>query len=134
MIQFNRRIQYGTIAVLLSTAVLTGCVAYEPGWDAEDGYWRNNYSSEPYYIAGVGYERYQPAYHYGVETYNRYHGQPFEKINDSELRAGWEKSHPHGSNMDWEHARSATRAAYTHAAQQHNGSDSRGGNNDNGRH
>lgn len=145
MIKFNRRIQHSMIALLLGSAMLTGCaafyesaaltggIAYEPGWEAENWYWHNNYYNEPYYVVGNSYEQYQPAYRYGVETYNRYHGQPFEGIDDAELRTGWEKLHAHYSDLDWEHARSAIRAAYMHMVQQHSG-DFRGGNIDNGYH
>jgi hypothetical protein len=82
------------------------------GWNDEDAYWHHHYANEPYYANGYGYDAYQPAYLYGVESFHRYHGRRFEELNDAELRSEWERSHGHGSRLDWAHAREAAHASY----------------------
>jgi hypothetical protein len=99
--------------------MLSACVVdiYPDGWDNEDAYWRANYANEPYYVGGYGYEEYQPAYLFGVETFHRNNGRRFEELNENELRSGWEHTHGQRSHLDWNHAREATHAAYNRMAQ-----------------
>jgi len=77
--------------------------------DAEDTYWRNNFSSRPY-AAGTTYGLYRPAYRHGWESYSRYQGRPFEEV-EADLRSDWEKTKD-GSRLSWEKAKNATRDAW----------------------
>jgi hypothetical protein len=85
-------------------------------WSTEDRFWRENYSSQPYFNRNVNYNTIQPAYRYGVTAFNQYGGKRFSDIDDAQLRAGWERMH-NSSNLSWEQARDATRDAYNRLAE-----------------
>ena len=77
---------------------------------AEDAYWRDNFSREPYYQSGMTYDDYRPAYSLGWESRSRYAGRRFEDVEtdlgrDYETRRG-------KSKLSWEHGKHATRAAW----------------------
>lgn len=80
-------------------------------WDTESTYWEDNYLSRPYYQQGTSYSNYEPAYEYGVNSYNKYNGKPFETLNNSELQSGWNDIRGE-STLDWNHARDAMRDSY----------------------
>jgi hypothetical protein len=54
----------------------------------EDAYWRENYTTRPYYKKGATYETYQPAYRTGYEGRTRYTGRSFEEA-ETDLRSGY---------------------------------------------
>jgi uncharacterized protein (TIGR02284 family) len=75
-------------------------------------YWKETYSAEPYYEQGRLYEDYSPAYELGWLGYRQYGGD-FEVAdralaNDWDMRKGM-------SDLSWEQARPATRAAWQRA-------------------
>ncbi len=76
----------------------------------EDAYWRDHYSTRPYVDREASYEEYRPAYGYGVDSYARYPGRPFDEL-EPELGAGWETARG-SSALDWQRARGATRDAW----------------------
>lgn len=69
----------------------------------EENYWRQHYSTRPYYSTGDEYEVYAPAYQYGWEARSRYRNRQFDEV-ESELqkdwdgngvrRMGWDKAKP----------------------------------------
>jgi hypothetical protein len=75
---------------------------------AEESYWRENYSSRPYYTQGSSFEDYGPAYRYGVEARSRTAGG---KWNEDELATGWSNARGK-SNLTWEKAKLAVRDAW----------------------
>ena len=75
----------------------------------EEAYWRDNYTSEPYYQAGRTFDDYRPAYELGWSYRARY-GDEFGTY-ESNLEADWE-SQRGGSALSWPQARDATRAAW----------------------
>jgi hypothetical protein len=77
---------------------------------AEDDYWRVEYTSAPTYRSEYTYDDYGPAYRYGVASYARYSGGTFEEV-DTELAANWEKSRLN-SRLSWIEARDSSRAAW----------------------
>ena len=77
---------------------------------AEDTYWRDNYTTRPYVQAGTSYDDYGPAYRYGVETYPRYAGRPFDEV-EAELSRDWAGARG-TSRLDWNDARHPTRDAW----------------------
>jgi len=87
-------------------------VAEQVNPTAEDAYWREHYSSEPYYDPGFTYDDYQGAYRTGYEGYARLgsSGRRYEDI-EPELRSEYERKHG-TSRLTWEKARSAVRAAW----------------------
>ncbi|HEV8059345.1 MAG TPA: hypothetical protein VGP68_05710 [Gemmataceae bacterium] len=79
----------------------------------EDTYWFEHYSSRPYYIPGMTYDDFRPAYHYGMVSRARYPGRKFDEI-ESELGTEWRKERAQ-SRLDWEKAKPATRDAWERA-------------------
>ncbi len=75
----------------------------------EDAYWRNNYTREPYYQAGLTYNDYGPAYELGWNHRARSDGD-FGSY-ESRLATEWE-TQSRGSKLSWPHARDASRAAW----------------------
>lgn len=81
----------------------------------EDAYWRENYNREPYYEQGRSYEDYDPAYRTGYQGFAT-HYKPGTRYEDVEphLQTDYNKNRS-SSNLEWEKARSATRAAWHRA-------------------
>jgi hypothetical protein len=78
--------------------------------DAEDKYWRDNYSSRPYIANGSTYDDYGPAYRHGVNAYSRNPDRSFEDV-EPEMSRDW--GHARGtSKLEWEHAKDASRDAW----------------------
>lgn len=78
--------------------------------EAEDQFWKENYSTRPY-AADTAYEDLGPAYRYGWEARGRYPmGARFDD-NEQSLRRDWEGSRG-GSRLGWDRARHAARDAW----------------------
>ena len=76
----------------------------------EDEYWRENYRTRPYVMAGEDYQTYAPAYRYGWEARARYGDRDFDEV-ESDLRGGWERSE-WNAGLSWDKAKQATRDAW----------------------
>ena len=76
----------------------------------EDDYWRDRYVSEPYVEPGLGYDDYAPAYRTGYEGYGLYSGKTYDEI-EPHLQRDYETKRGK-SNLNWEKAKHATRAAW----------------------
>lgn len=90
--------------------ILGGRGSLYPGSEVE--YWRQAYTSEPYFEAGREFEDYGPAYELGWTGYDTYGGE-FETA-DRVLANDWivQKG---VSGLSWEEARPACRAAWQRA-------------------
>lgn len=79
---------------------------------AEDAYWRDNYTSQPWVERNFTYDDYQPAFRSGYESYARYHGtgKAYDDV-EPELRSNWDRTRGR-SRLEWERAKSASRAAW----------------------
>jgi uncharacterized protein (TIGR02271 family) len=79
---------------------------------AEDAYWREHYSREPYYDKNYSYDDYRGAYRTGYEGYARYgrSGKSYAEI-EQELRRDYERNYGK-SKLSWEKGRHAARAAW----------------------
>jgi len=86
-------------------------------WNAEDQYWRNNFSNRPYAHDNVNYTMYRPAFQFGVNTFSQFGGRPFNDINQDQLRASWQQANP-SSNLTWDQAGLAIRDSYDRLYQQ----------------
>ena len=99
----------GTVVGAVAGAVVGGlagrgvAAAIDP--EAEDAYWRDNYSSRPYATGGT-YDDYGPAYRYGVDGYGQYKGRKFDEV-ESELSRDWERAKG-SSKLTWDNAKHAT--------------------------
>jgi hypothetical protein len=78
--------------------------------NAEDRYWSNAYSSEPYYNKQYGYDDYSPAYKLGYESRNRYLGRTYNDV-ESDLSNDWDKVKGK-SRLMWNDAKQAVRAGW----------------------
>jgi hypothetical protein len=76
----------------------------------EEAYWRENYTTQPYYEAGLTYDDYHPGYRTGWEGRARYEGRSFDDV-EHQLRAAYERT-CRGSRLGWERNRHAARAAW----------------------
>lgn len=76
---------------------------------AEEAYWRENYSREPYYEQGRTFDDYAPAYRLGLTGRTRYQGG--WDTAEPQLASEWESARA-GSSLDWNRAQPASRAAW----------------------
>lgn len=75
----------------------------------EEAYWRENYTREPYYEQGRGFDDYAPAYRLGLTGRTRYQGD--WNSAEPELASEWEAARG-GSSLSWREAQPASRAAW----------------------
>ena len=78
--------------------------------NAEEAYWRQNFSTRPYVVEGNSFIEYRPAYRYGADSYSRYPGKSFEQA-EPELRDDWDRFKG-TSSLKWEDAKHAARDAW----------------------
>jgi hypothetical protein len=76
----------------------------------EDSYWRDNYSTRPYFHADRDYSVYQPAYRYGWEARDNLKDRKWDDV-ESELDAGWMQRRG-ASMLEWDEARPAAMDAW----------------------
>jgi hypothetical protein len=62
-------------------------------------YLRENYYKMPYYINGMGWEDYDPAYRYAIDTYTSAKNKRFEDA-EPDLARNWE-AQKEGSRLTW---------------------------------
>ena len=79
---------------------------------AKTGYWRENYKDRPNVKAGVTYDKYQPAYQYGVEARIQHPGQSWDDVHD-ELQRGWNQRQG-VSALSWDQAEDTCYYGWTH--------------------
>jgi uncharacterized protein (TIGR02284 family) len=76
---------------------------------AEEAFWRENYTREPYYEQGRSFDDYGPAYRLGLTGRTRYE----DDWTTVEPRLATEWNSTRGSSsLDWQQARPASRAAW----------------------
>ena len=75
---------------------------------AEEAYWRDNYTKEPYYESGRSFDDYAPAYRMGMTSRTRYGDW---STAEPKLKSEWE-THRGASSLDWTKAQPASRAAW----------------------
>jgi len=77
---------------------------------AEEAYWSQNYTREPYYERGYSFADYHPGYRTGWEGRVRYQGRTFDEVeNDLEFDYARNRGK---SRLEWEKNRHAARAAW----------------------
>lgn len=85
---------------------------------AEDAYWREAYSKQPYYESDRTYDDYRPAYALGWSSVGTYTGR-FEDF-EPQLQDRWSTERGN-SSLDWNAARTPVYAAWERAAAQRDG-------------
>ncbi len=76
----------------------------------EDAYWRKNYTSRPYYMEGVMYEEYQPAYRCGYELAKQHPDKSWSEAS-ANVEANWNKAKD-DSSLTWDKAKHAVKDAW----------------------
>jgi hypothetical protein len=76
-------------------------------YNAEEEYWRSNYSSRPYYNEGTSFIEYKPAYRYGADAYTKHRGRSWDQA-EGEIGRDWDKVKG-TSSLTWEKAKLAAR-------------------------
>ena len=104
----------GTVVGALAGAVVGGLagkgIAELVDPTEEEAYWRDTYTKRPYVARDATFDDYGPAYRYGVDSYGRYEGRPFDDI-ESDLGRDWERAKG-TSKLKWENAKHATRDSW----------------------
>ena len=77
---------------------------------AEDTYWRDQYSREPYYAKDYTYNDYAPAYRTGYEARSEHANRSFDDI-DADLQRKYDATRGE-STLPWDRAHPAARAAW----------------------
>ena len=77
---------------------------------AEEAYWKQSYSSRPYYDAAWSYDDYSPAYQYAYNNFDNYRGRSFDEV-EPDLGRGWDNAKG-SSRLTWERAKDATRDSW----------------------
>jgi hypothetical protein len=81
----------------------------------EDIFWRENYSSTPYFEKGTTYADYQTAYRAGYEGFDRY-GHSGHSYSDIEKNLQLDYENDQTGSLPWEKAKHAVRDAWYRAA------------------
>ncbi len=82
---------------------------------AEEAYWREQYTKEPYYETGKGYDDYAPAYRLGLDGRSNRAGTFDDAQTD--LSSDWD-SKKDRSTLSWPQAQVASRAAWNRVDEQ----------------
>jgi hypothetical protein len=78
--------------------------------NAEEAYWRENYTTRPYVREGASFIEYRPAYRSGADAHTRYPGRSFDEA-EAEMRDDWDRIKG-TSSLTWDEARHAARDAW----------------------
>lgn len=70
-------------------------------------YWKSNYASRPYFVAGRDWVDYEPAYQYGYESFGENRGRSFDEM-ESDLKSKWDATRGK-SRLMWDEAKEAVR-------------------------
>jgi hypothetical protein len=76
----------------------------------EDAYWRQNYPTRSYYVEGVLFEEYQPAYRYGYQAAQKHKGKTWEET-EADLELDWYRAKDK-SSLTWDKAKHAVKDAW----------------------
>lgn len=81
-------------------------------WETEDNYWHENFSSRPYALGPDYYDRFRPAFRYGVESASHGLGRSWDEA-EPDLKQGWER-YPHRGEQPaaWDEIKEAVRDAW----------------------
>jgi phage tail tape-measure protein len=104
----------GTIAGATAGAIIGGVTgnaigkAIDP--TVEEAHWKKNFTSEPYYQAGMSFDEYAPAYRTGYQGRAQHVGRKFDDV-ERDLETSYNRGKGN-SKLGWDKAKVATRAAW----------------------
>jgi hypothetical protein len=76
----------------------------------EDAYWRKNFPSRFYYVDGVRFEDYLPAYRHGYASVQKHHGKTWSQA-EADIEANWYKAKD-SSTLTWDNAKFAVKDSW----------------------
>jgi len=76
----------------------------------ETTYWKETYTTQPYYQDGRDWTYYEPAYRTGWEGRTQYDGKTFEDVED-DLETNYRR-YSNDADIPWDDVRPASRAAW----------------------
>lgn len=79
-------------------------------WNAEESYWRTNWSTRPYATGDLGFDHYLGGYRYGYEAARLHRGRAWNDV-EGDLRSGWDR-YEHRNAASWEAVKDAVRDAF----------------------
>ena len=100
----------GGVAGAITGGLAGKAIAESVNPTAEEAYWRESYTREPYYESGRTFDDYAPAYALGWSSRGRTGDDDFESAEAS-LASSWDAQRG-ASKLSWSQARHATRAAW----------------------
>jgi hypothetical protein len=101
----------GAVAGAIGGAAAGHAIAENIDPTVESRYWRDNYTTRPYYDKGYTYENdYAPAYQHGWTSRARYGDRTFDQA-EPDLRNDWERTKDK-SRLNWDKAKLAVRDAW----------------------
>ena len=74
------------------------------------GHFEQIHREMPYFLDGMAWDDYAPAYRYGIETYRLHGGRVFREV-EAELEPGWARARG-TSRLSWLQARAAVEHAW----------------------
>jgi len=75
------------------------------------GHFQQIFHTMPYYVDGMDWRDYAPAYRYGIRTWHEHPGASVEAL-DTQLHGGWEQAARFGSRLTWSQAQPAVAHAW----------------------
>ena len=98
------------------TGTMTGSGAWSGSmpsnaWDKDENtFWQNKFQHEGYFQNGMTWDDYEPAYRYGFESHNKWHGRKWDDV-EHDMGSEWDKMKAK-SRLKWEHAKFAVKAVW----------------------
>lgn len=77
----------------------------------EASYWRDEYPNRDYYRDDLTYDRLEPAYRHGWESWGQYDHGDYDAARPT-LQEEWERTYASQTDLDWTTAEPATRDAW----------------------
>ena len=85
---------------------------WKASWETEENYWYENFTSRPYALGPDYFDRFRPAYRYGVESAAHHMGRSWEDA-EPDLQRGWDSYEHRGeSQTAWDEVKEAVRDAW----------------------
>ena len=79
-------------------------------WKTEDTYWRDQFRRRPYFESGREYDFYAPAYRFGWDATERYHGRMWNDV-EPDLERDWDRYEARGQST-WQQIKGAVKDAW----------------------
>ena len=80
--------------------------------EEEYRYWESQYESADEAVLNLSFDiSYGPAYRYGIDSFLKHEGKPYDLIDEKDLASAWENM-AEKSSLSWDDAKVPVRKAY----------------------